>query len=303
MKGFLQLSLIGLLLFCIACKKETIVIPDNNAPYLDNVPTVKVENYVNRTFIDLLGREPLDTEMDTEVEALRTGELSDEARLALIVKLQTDTSFIEGDTSYSYAYHQRMYDLAKIRCLEGVADDEIRGQISIYEFGILQDSLLGNWDQIPKKQASVDRLNNVLNSKTELREGTIKINELYARMINNYFFDLINMNTFNFVNAAFDNLLWRYPTQAELLASFDMVEYNIPNTLFGEVGQNKEDFIRIIRDSREIHEGLIIWSYQQLLQRNPETWETVDLFNDFYQTKDLQTIQQAIMVTNEYANF
>ena len=34
------------------------------------------------------------------------------------------------------------------------------------------------------------------------------------------------MNTFNFVNAAFDNLLFRYPTQNEFNNSYFMIEDN-----------------------------------------------------------------------------
>jgi len=39
-----------------ACTRERLKVePDNNAPWYGNVPTILVENYVNRVFIDLLG--------------------------------------------------------------------------------------------------------------------------------------------------------------------------------------------------------------------------------------------------------
>ncbi|HOY29297.1 MAG TPA: hypothetical protein PLR96_10010, partial [Flavobacteriales bacterium] len=42
----------------VACKKEELVVrPDNEAPDYDGVASVVVRNYVNRLFIDLLGRE------------------------------------------------------------------------------------------------------------------------------------------------------------------------------------------------------------------------------------------------------
>ena len=51
------------LFFASACKKEDNIIPNNNVPYYGEIPTLLLENYVNRCYIDLLGREPLDDEM------------------------------------------------------------------------------------------------------------------------------------------------------------------------------------------------------------------------------------------------
>ena len=103
-------------------KEETIIVPDNTAPNVNNVPTIKIENFVNRAFIDLIGREPLDTEMQLEVETLREAELTKAARMALVEKLQTGTDPIEGDTSYVRAYSRQIYNLAKIRCIEWFSD-------------------------------------------------------------------------------------------------------------------------------------------------------------------------------------
>ena len=45
-------------------------------------------------------------------------DLSVSAREVIIERLQTDTSWIEGDTSYEHAYYQRFYDMSKARVLE-----------------------------------------------------------------------------------------------------------------------------------------------------------------------------------------
>jgi hypothetical protein len=116
-------------------------------------------------------------------------------------------------------------------------------------------------------------------------------------------YDEINMNTFNFVNASFDNLFFRYPTQAEFYAGFNMVEYNQPATVLGQPGQNKDEYVEILINSREFYEGLIVWSYQILLAREPSTAETNELMIDLYQDHDLQKVQRSIMVTDEYAHF
>ena len=270
----------------LSCKKETVLIGDNNPPIVNNIPIVKIENYVNRVFIDLLGREPLDSELEIETLALREANLVKDARQLLIKKLQSSTDFVEGDTSYQHAYHQHLYRLAKGRCLEGASDADINDYIA----GATNEEY-------------IDRLIQVKKSKSDLQTGSITIEEMFGRMINNAVYDDINMNTFNFVRASFDNLLWRFPTNFEFQAGFNMVDFETEETLFGQTGNNREDYTEILINSREMFEGMVIWAYRQLLARNPDTVETVGLLDDFYADKDFTKIQIAIMVTDEYAGF
>ncbi|MFT4759025.1 MAG: hypothetical protein ACI9XO_000166 [Paraglaciecola sp.] len=274
------------LLFSSCWKEKTVKITDNQPPIVNNVPAIKIENYVNRIFIDLLGREPLDPEMAAEVATLRQADLSTESREALILKLQVDTNFIEGDTSYQRAYYQHLYDLAKIRTLEGVSEAQIVQFLSTADF--LEDSI---------------RLMNIYQSRTDMQQGNITIEKMFGRMIYNDIYDAINMNTTNFVNASFDNLFWRYPTQTEFQAGFNMVEFSISETFLGETGTNRQDYVDIFINSREMFEGLIIWVYQQALQRRPTTEETFVLLEDFYNNRDIREMQKVVMVTDEYANF
>ena len=271
-----------------ACtQSETILVPDNDPPIVNNVPAIKIENYVNRVFIDLLGREPLDIEMAAEAAALREADLSVAARTALIEKLQTDTEPISGDSTYQIAYHQQFYNLAKVHCLEGVSDYTINTQF------------LANADD----SLEILLLQNLLDSREAFRLGQIDLEEFFGRMIHNNVYDQINMNTFNFVNASFDNLYWRYPTNAEFDAGFQMVEYGSEENFLGQTGTDKFDYIDIITGNLEFYEGLIILVYQQLLGRRPETHETAALLSDFANHKDIRLIQRTVMITDEYAGF
>ena len=278
--------LFGLCLACACTKYETVLVTDNDPPVVNNVPAIKIENYVNRIFIDLLGREPLDEEMADETAALREADLSQEARAALIQKLQTSTAAVVGDTSYQHAYYRHLYNQAKVRCLEGVSDLTIEEEISA-----VTDSL--------KKL----KLIALLHARSDLQNGAIDIGQFFARMVDNNIYDVINMNTFNFVNATFDNLYWRYPTDAEFNAGFKMVEYNSEETLFGQTGSSKDDYVQIVTGNAELYEGLIIWAYRQLLSREPATAETAALLSGFFTARDFPLVQQTIMVTDEYANF
>lgn len=272
-------------LFLMSCKEETIIVPDNNPPIVSAVPLVKIENYINRVFIDLIGREPIDNEMSNEVAALRTADLSEQARLDLIQKLQTSTDFIEGDTSYQRAYYQYLYNVGKIRLLEGASDAKIAERIE-------NDNSEGDL-----------RLIAVLNSRKDLLDGSINVEGMFQRMIHNRIYDDINMNSFNFVNATFDNLYWRFPTDTEFNAAYNMVEFNMNQNFLGTQGANKTDYVNIIATNKEMSEGIIIWVYQTLLARRPTTEETAVLLDDFFVHKDIRLIQQAVMVKDEYANF
>ena len=49
------------LLFC-GCQPEDIRFDDNPVPHYDGVPTVVLDAYLTRAYIDLIGREPLQGE-------------------------------------------------------------------------------------------------------------------------------------------------------------------------------------------------------------------------------------------------
>lgn len=294
-----------MLLICLAaaCKKETIIIGGNNPPVYDKVPTIKIQNYVNRIFIDLLGREPLDTEMNNEVAKLRIGNLSKEVRITLIKKLQHDTSYVEGDGSYKKAYSQYMYNLAKIRTIEGASDGEINEQLGPLYFGLLLDSLNGDWESYNKTKIEIDKYVQLLACKDKLYKEEISYDQMFKRMIYNGIFDVINMNSINFVNATFDHLLWRYPTATELLTGYDIIEFNKPNQFFGKSCTNKKEYVEAITETPEFFEGMIIWAYRTLLARDPLSQETSELLEDYIFKRDMRLIQEHIMITDEYANF
>lgn len=292
-----------------ACEKDPAFVPDNEPPNPDNVPTVLIENYVNRMFIDMIGREPLNDEMDSVVAFLKENDLKVEAREAVIERLQTDTSFIDGDTSYRYAYYQRFYDVSKSRIIEGESDAELYEAIDILARTFLADSLdgdtvpAGNYVSSAVAELEIEKLEDVLFIKRQYRGDSIEVDEIFRRLCNNQVYDEINMNTFNFIRATFDNLFYRFPTDAEFAAAWEMCEKNHSANLLGVNGQTKGDFLKIISESREFYEGMIIWAHLNLLARFPTSEETSTMMQEFYTDHDFQKVQKKIMVTNEYANF
>lgn len=299
----LCIALLLTVLFSWGCRQKTTIIADNDAPYYGEVSTVLVENYVNRMYIDLLGREPLDVEIADDVAYLRSKDLAMEAREEILFRLQFDTLPRSGDSSYNYAYFNRLYELAKIRLLEGVGDAYIEGEIGILRFAITRDSLLGDSVRVDINRARKALLEGILLSGNEYRNGTIGFAEMHSRMILNDIYDEINMNSFNFINAVFNDLYFRFPSSAEFDAAYEMVDLNRSAIIFQSPGQNKSDFVGIAVGTNEFSEGLIRWAFLTLVAREPTTAEVVELMNDFVNTRDFPRVQREIMKTDEYANF
>ena len=286
-----------------SCKKDVVIIPNNNAPIYSEIPTILLENYVNRLYIDLIGREPLDDEMSSDVQFLRDNDVSFQSRDSLIFKLQFDTVFIPGDSSYKIAYFHRIYEMVKVRLIEGVSNSHIQTVMNTRYNRYVNDSLGGNMISAHENLMKYYRFKDVINSESAYYNSLINIKEMHRRMIHNPIYDNINMNTFNFVNAAFDNLLFRFPTQYEFNNSYAMIEDEQPYSVLGSSGTNKEDFINIICNTREFYEGIIHWTYLTLLARVPTTTETDYLMNDFYISCDFLKLQRYVMQTDEYAHF
>lgn len=277
--------------------------PNNQAPWYDGVPTVLVENYVNRLFIDLLGREPIDSEMDEHVAFLRAGNLSLSTREALITRLQTDTVPVAGDSSYASVYYKRLYEQMKVRLIEGASDADIGSEIGILQQGALVDSLNGDLVAMLQKQAEMRKYENILRSQWDYRYGLVNLDSMCAWMVNNGIYDFINMNSFNFINATFDNLYFRFPTQSEFQRAYVMVDASQSASLFGQTGTHKDDYIRIVIGQREFWQGLVIWAYKTMLARDPGSAEVFQAMQQLQQGRDFHLTLSNILKTDEYANF
>jgi len=284
-------------------KEKDVIIPGNVPRNYNDVSTVKIENYLNRLYIDLLGREPLNTEKIRDVDSLRKGNLSYDIRKTLITRLMNDTGFVIGDSSYKRAYYQRIYDLTKARLLEGAEDGEFYQVINSANFGLISARLLGDSIGVFAAMATIDRCKNVIDSRRKLQIGKITISDMYAYMLDNPVYDVINMNSLNFINASFDNIFFRFPTRDEFEIAYDIIETGKGGSLFGAFATNKPEYCQILVQSREFHEGIIKWCYLSLIGREPNTQESYNLIQDYYLSKDLQKVQTLILATDEYAHF
>ena len=294
-----------ILLLLLSCESSIEqVVPNNDSFSSAGISKIKIENYINRLFIDIIGRGPTDLEKIDEVEKLNEADLSREARLDLINRLMTDETPSENEGSYLEAYYNNLYLLAKIRCLDGTSDNEIFDlKVNDLLIQAEQDSISENWEGYFKTLNQIRRFEWMFESPKRLISGELKYHEIYAFVIDNDFYDELNMNSFNFINASFDELLFRFPSEQEYARAFEMVEFGMLNTIFGEQGNSKEDYIRILVNSTAMKEGMIRWAYQVFLQREGSPGEVATLLETYKIDEDINHVIAQILVTDEYANF
>ena len=106
---------ISMLLLLDSCKKEN-VFPNNPIPPNEEVSTLTVEQYVNRCFIDLLGRAATESELSGFVAFLESDNFSIETRKSFISELQSNSL-------YHAEYLNKVYIDMKARYLDGVNND------------------------------------------------------------------------------------------------------------------------------------------------------------------------------------
>ena len=111
------------------------------------------------------------------------------------------------------------------------------------------------------------------------------------------------MNRFNFVNASFDDLFYRFPTQQEFDAAFKIIQVNKVGALLGGFATSKAEYCQLLTESDEFYEGIIRWTYLTLMAREATSQEVSNHFEYFILNKDFKELQKNILKTDEYANF
>ena len=94
--------------------------------------------------------------MINDVQFLRDAEVTIASRDSLLYKLQFDTTYIEGDSSYKFAYFHRMYEMIKVRLIEGASNAYISEDLSNWWYFYVNDSLNGDLLSAYKKLLECD---------------------------------------------------------------------------------------------------------------------------------------------------
>ena len=300
MQPSFQSLLFVCLLGCIgatSCSPESVVYENNTPPPYQGVPTVLVDAYLTRVFIDLIGREPLAAELETERAALRAGELEFGVRLQLVERL------MGADLQYLPFYDRKLTDDLTGRFLQGYGQESMEAELESLLNRATEDSLQGNTSGYLYFTEQALRMQRTLESVGDFRANLISWREVSRRYCHNIFYDEINMNSFNFINATFDDLFGRYPTEAEYEQAYAAVELNAPSVLMGTPISNSEEYLQALVNNVEFDEGAVRWWAERLLVRPITDAEMVAWKQTVGANVDIRALQQLLITSDEYADF
>lgn len=298
MKNILySLFLISLVLSLNSCKKEEIItyenliVDGNTPPPYSGVSETKIEIYVNKLYIDILGKQPTQSELTADVAYLKSKKLTLGSRDTLIDQLMSKDE-----------YYTRLYTNATAKFLEGINDFQINQEIAQYNYVITLLYTRGDTFEAQVTEVVRDKLLKLKQADSLYKNGAITVNEFYATFCDNQFYDDINMGSLNFVLSCFENYFLRPASTSETTNGVDMIDGESKIVLLKN-GNSKADFIQIVTESDEFYQGLVMENYRSFLSRDPIPYESFKATVEFKNSKDLAEMQKSILKTDEYAGF
>jgi len=270
----------------MACAKdEPIIIGDNSAPPDYTIDRVIKENYINKLYISLLGREPNTSEFN-DANSLLGQEVIIEDREELVQLIQNKNE-----------YYLNLYQLFRQDYLNGIDTTQLReSYIQLYE-NLLENAT--NPFTIEEYESSLNEFYLLSTSAQDLSSGQANAVDIHHRCVNNELYDEINMGSFNYVVSIYQNFLHRYPTEFELENGILMVDGE-QSMCFEQNGNSKNDFNTIFFEHNGYYEGQIVSVYNKLLFRAPNTSEINELIQEFKFDKNYQKLQKRILTTDEF---
>lgn len=268
----------------LACTKQEIeVVPGNEPPQEKLVTQEMKEAYVNRLYISLTGKKPISSDFDKAVDFLNSDN-GKAGREKVIDQVMADAD-----------YTIRLYDIARADYLESVDTALIRSDYRNVVF-LLQTATGPTREYLLEVEKELKAL---LEIPAGLISGEIDVKEMHKRIVNNSYYDEINMGTENFVVATFQNFLFRYPTDVELDQAKKMVD-GAPGSLFLQAGNSKVHFLEIFFDSDDYAEGIVLTLYSKYLFRDPTTVEMYEETNALLNEASYKELQKKILSGDEY---
>jgi hypothetical protein len=267
-------------------KTEDVFIKNNQPPTDKTIDSSTILLYINKTYINLMGREPVGNERAQALSILNQNNFSIYNRKQFLDNLLNKPE-----------YKRNLFIVANAEFLNSIDSSDVANQIYLFQLFVTQPQYAPFVDILNMEIARMTALNK---TKQDLVSGALDYKGMLKRITNNYFYDQINMGTENFVVFSFINYLFRYPSDAELAQGKIMVDGNNA-TLFLQLGNSKSDFINIFFDSNDYFEGQVRYIFKKYLFREPTSAEITFYANPYKATGDYTAMQKNIFSTDEYA--
>ena len=276
---------IAFIFIITACGKDPIIIGGNTPPPDSTIETAIVDNYINKLYISMLGREPSNSEFSNAKNILSEA-VNMESREQLIDIVHSNED-----------YYNNSFENFRSDYLNGVDTVEIREQyIEVYADLIEYET---NPFFLEVYQIKYQKLIELYNLGVDLKYKKINIVEAHKRCVDNQIYDDINMGTENYVVSMFQNFLHRYPTLAELNNATSMVDGEQANC-FGVNGDSKSNFNDIFFNHYGYFEGVVIDTYIKLLLRHPNSEEVSFYTVNFMSDLSYENLQKSLLASDEF---
>lgn len=269
----------------VSCKKEDTLITGNEAPEDPTVSNTLKENFVQKSYLNLFGRQPSDSDMTAALTILNKNNCSVANRTEMLNMLFTNPE-----------YRVQLYEIEINNMLNGLTETEIKQTVKYY-----QDEL-NDPDNAPDYFVLLDALNktkaldSLKEQVVEGTAGTIKINQVISASPS--YEDLTGGGS-EWVSALFVYFLFRDPTENELLNCEEMLD-NRSGTLFHTEGNNKDELLHIFFSSDEYFEGQVRALFHRYLYTEPGSDETVSLAHTYIITHDYYSLQKSILLKDGF---
>jgi hypothetical protein len=283
----LKLLFITSILGIASCtKKEDKIIPGNTPPPDNTLPTGLKANFINKSYIGLLGREPSDLEYNEALNSLNSNNFNEASRSTVI------SNILENDEFYT-----RQFEIANNEMLNGLDTFEVNDVIYTFTFLLTQPQYEPFYEQI---QSELDRLVAYKSIPSLLNNGQLSIQGMHRICINNYFFDQLNMGSLNFVIATYQLFLLRNPTEFEKTEGVKIID-GFTGILFLQEASSKNEYLDIFLNSNDYAEGQVKQMFNRFLFRSPNTEESVYFTQLLKQNLDFKILLVNLLKSDEYA--
>ena len=282
MKNLLFLFFVLIISSCT--KIEDVIVGDNTLPPDNTIENTTIETYINKLYISTIGREPIATEFTTDFTILREADISQESRELVI------DGILNKDE-----YTGNLFKLECEHLLLGLDTADINQNIHV--LNVLISTAQGL--ELIYFEDALEKMLKLQEVLPGLGSGSISNMEMHKRMVNNNFYDEINMGTENFVVSMFQSFMQRYPTLSELENGKLMVNDNNASVFFIP-GNGKDDFINIFIESDEYFTGQTNILFNWYLFRDPTSEESVNYSLDYINSQNYKILQRRILSTNEF---
>jgi hypothetical protein len=280
------LFIISILGISSCTKKEDKIISGNTPPPDNTLPTGLKANFINKSYIGLLGREPSELEYNDALNSLNSGNFNEASRSTVI------TNILENDEFYS-----RQFEIANNEMLNGLDTFEVNDVMSTFSFLLTQPQYEPFYEQI---QSELDRLVEYKSIPSLLNSGQLSIQGMHRICVNNYFFDQLNMGSLNFVIATYQLFLLRNPTEFEKTEGVKIID-GFTGILFLQEASSKNEYTDIFLNSTDYAEGQVKQMFNRFLFRSPNTEESVYFTQLLKQNLDFKILLVNLLKTDEYA--